>query len=64
MKLIRCDGRELTVRDVGEARVIFRLKARAGGPPIKYNGWRLVPEAEARGLLRELLDTMMYEVQK
>lgn len=57
MKLIACDGRRLEVRDVGP--VIVEL--RAPGVPIKAHGTRVVEDAEARALLRELLATGLYE---
>jgi hypothetical protein len=50
MKLLRCDGRLLEVRDVGP--VIFRLAATA--VPLKLHGWRLMEDAEARELIRSL----------
>jgi hypothetical protein len=60
LKIIHCNGRELTVRDAPPP--IFRL--RANSVPIKLNGWRLMEDAEARLLLRELLDSKLYEVSK
>lgn len=52
MKLLHSDGRELTVRDLGE--VVMRL--RAGPAPIKLNGWHELEDAEARAVIRQLLD--------
>jgi hypothetical protein len=50
MKLVRCDGRALGVRDV--APVIFRLQAH--GAPIKLHGLFILKDDEARELVREL----------
>ena len=47
MKLLRGDGRTLEVREVGQ--VVYRLTA--GAYPIKFHGWRIVDEAEAREVL-------------
>jgi hypothetical protein len=57
LKLIRSNGRELEVREVGPA--IFRLHAR--NVPIKLNGWRIVGDEEARSIVREQLATGLYE---
>lgn len=61
MKLLHCDGRELTVRDVGP--VIYRLRA-VTRIPIKRNGYEVVEDDEAREVLRELLATELYEGEK
>lgn len=58
MKLLVGNGKTLEVRDVGP--VIFELSARVGGPPIKFNGSKIMDEDEARGVLRELLATGLY----
>jgi hypothetical protein len=50
MKLVRCDGRALEVRDVGP--VIFRLQAH--GAPIKLRGLFILKDDKARELVREL----------
>jgi hypothetical protein len=50
MKLIRCNGRELEVRDVGP--VVYRLAASA--VPIKLHGWRILEDDAARELLRQV----------
>lgn len=57
MKLLRCDGKTLEVRDVSE--VIYRLLAR--DVPIKLNGWRLVSDDEARSILTELRALDLYD---
>ena len=57
MKLIHSTGAVLEVRDLGP--VVFRL--RAGRVPIKVNGYRVLEDAAARDLLRELLDSGLYE---
>lgn len=60
MKLIRCDGRELTVRDAGPILMVVR----AAAMPLKHNGWRLMEDDAARDLLRELLASGLYEHQR
>ena len=60
MKIIHCDGHELTVRDAGP--IIFRLTART--VPIKVNGWSLVEDEDARRLLRDLIDTKLYTADR
>ncbi len=57
MKYVECDGRHIEVRDVGE--VIFRLTT--SGIPIKAHGTRLMKDDDARALLRELIDSGLYE---
>jgi hypothetical protein len=52
MKLLRCNGRELEVRDVGP--VVCRLAA--GAAPIKLHGWHLLDNDAARALLRDLVE--------
>lgn len=47
MKLLRGDGRTLEVREVGQ--VVYRLTA--SHFPIKFHGWRIADEAEAREVL-------------
>jgi hypothetical protein len=56
MKLVKCDGKTLEVRDVGP--VLYRLMASA--VPIKVNGWHLMTDDEARQLLEELRDLKLY----
>lgn len=59
MKLIRSNGKELTVRDVGP--VIFRLHVIAGSrAPLPLED-KIVPEEEARSYLRDLLASGHYE---
>lgn len=56
-KLIRCDGRELTVRDVGP--VVYRVLATV--VPIKRHGSEVLEDDdEARRVIRELLATGLY----
>ena len=57
MKLVICDGREMSVRDVGP--VIYTL--RAGRVPLKYNGTHLLEDDAARELLQALRSTGLYE---
>jgi len=51
MKLIHCDGRQVTVRDVRP--VVFRLHA--GPYPLKSNGWHIVKDGVAKEMLRRFL---------
>ena len=62
MKLVKCDGKLLEVRDCGP--VIYRLKAVPGGLPIKVNGYHIMEEGAARDLLRDLLALGEYEGSK
>ena len=57
MKLIHSSGAILEVRDLGP--VVFRLRAVTA--PIKINGYRILEDDAARGLLRELLAYGLYE---
>jgi hypothetical protein len=57
MKLVICDGRELTVRDVGP--VVFRLTAST--IPLKPCGRQLMDEDVAHQMVREMLDSGLYE---
>lgn len=59
MKLVKCNGKLLEVRDCGP--IIFRLAALPGGPPIKVNGYHIMEEDAARDLLRDLLSLGEYE---
>lgn len=59
MKLLTGNGKLLEVRDVGP--VIFRLVARRGGAPIKFNDSRVIDDGAAREILRELVDTGAYD---
>lgn len=56
MKLVECNGKTLTVRDVGDV----LLTLRAGAIPIKFNGHKVMDDNAARKLIRELLDTGFY----
>lgn len=56
MKLLRCDGRVLEVRDVGP--VLLRVRARE--IPVKGDPWRIVEDDEARRAVREVLATGLY----
>lgn len=51
MKLLRCNGRELLVYDIGE-KPVFRLKAQYG--PIRCHGTFLLEDAVAREWIRQL----------
>lgn len=57
MKLIWSDGRTLEIRDCGP--VLYSL--RAGDVPIKVNGYEILEDDQARKLLRDLLDTRLYQ---
>lgn len=59
MKLLSGNGRTFTVRNAGP--VVFELRARPGGTPIKFNAARVVEDDEARAICRELLDIGLYE---
>jgi hypothetical protein len=61
-KLVRCDGEELIVYDLGAR--LYRVRARGGGPPIKYNGWRIVEDDEARRLLEDLRSSGIYLTER
>ncbi len=54
---VQCDGRTLEARNVSE--VTFRLTA--SNIPIKAHGTRLMRINEARALMRQLLDSGLYE---
>jgi hypothetical protein len=58
-QLVSSNGRELTIRPVGE--VSMRFTVRAGGPPLKHNGDRVVEDSEARSIARDLLDSGWYD---
>lgn len=62
MKLILCDGRELTVYDVSAP--LYRVKARASGVPIKYDGPRMVEDDTARKLLQDLRSSGLYDAER
>ncbi len=59
MKLITCNGLEMTVRDAGP--VLMRFVRRPGGPPLKHNGSRVVEDDAARDITREVLALGWYE---
>lgn len=59
MKLLRCNGTYLEVRNAGPA--LLRLEAREGGPPIKLNGWWLLEDDAARDAVREVMATGLYD---
>ena len=61
MKLLRCDGAELTVYDLGAA--LYQIRVRDGGPPIKHNGWQIVEDDAARELAQELRSTGLYDAE-
>jgi hypothetical protein len=60
MKLLRCDGRCLEVRDVGP--VIYELEA--GVLPIKLHGTFVVDDDVARDWLRQLIDAQKTPIPK
>jgi hypothetical protein len=60
MKLLRCDGRRLEVRDVSE--IIYELAA--GVLPIKLHGTFLVADDVARDWLRQLIDAQKTPIPK
>ncbi|HXJ66758.1 MAG TPA: hypothetical protein VNN79_23620 [Actinomycetota bacterium] len=62
MKLLYGNGRVLEARDVGP--VLVRFRARAGGPPIKHNGYEILEDAEARDRLEAVRETGLYERDK
>ena len=57
MKLLRSNGRELTVRDVGP--VIFRLTTERGGLPLPCHD-AILEDDETKNILRDLLATGRY----
>lgn len=57
MKLIHSTGAELTVRDLGPVLVRFQ----SDQVPLKFNGYRIVEDEEARRVVRELLDLGIYK---
>jgi hypothetical protein len=61
MKLLIGDGRRLAAWDVTGDRPVVLLRARPGGPPIKFNDARLVDDEEARAILRAILATGWYD---
>ena len=60
VKLFRCDGRELEVRDVGAAPVVYRLTA-AAFPLKPAGGYRLLDDDRARDELRALRAMGLYD---
>ncbi len=59
MKLLYGNGKVLEAREAGP--VIVRFRARKDGPPIKFHGWALLTEDEARARLEEVRATGLYE---
>jgi hypothetical protein len=51
MKLIKSDGRTLSVWDIGDVPI---YEVRAGAYPLKCNGYRILDDEAARALVREL----------
>lgn len=62
MKLLRSDGAEMIVRDVGP--VLMTVRRRSGGPPIKLNGTFVLEDAAARETLKEIMVTGWYDWEK
>lgn len=60
MKLVVGNGRILEVRDVGP--VVYRL--RAGDVPIKFHGFRLMEDDDARDAVRAARDTGLYREER
>lgn len=59
MKLLYGNGKVLEARDVGP--VLVRFLARVGGPPIKFNGYILCTNEEARDKLKDIIRTNLYD---
>lgn len=62
MKLLVGNGQILEARDVGQ--VLVRFRARADGPPIKFNGFEVMTDEAARARLEEVRDSGFYERDK
>lgn len=62
MKLVRGDGKELTVHEVSAP--VYRVRARIEGPPIKFNDCRIIEDDVARALLVELRATGLYDTER
>ena len=62
MKLLYGNGKVLEARDVGP--VLVRFRARAGGPPIKHNGWAILEDDAARECLEVVREMGLYERDK
>lgn len=60
MKLILCNGQELSVYDVGD-KPLLTLKTRDTKVPIKYDGSLMVEDDEARGVVKGLLGLDLYD---
>ena len=59
MKLLYGNGKILEARDVSP--VLVRFRARAGGPPIKHNGYEILDDDAARARLEAVRETGLYE---
>ncbi len=59
MKILHGNGRVLEARDVGP--VLVRFRTRPEGPPIKFNGHRIMSDDEARAVLEGIRDTGLYD---
>jgi hypothetical protein len=59
MKLLYGNGMVLEARDTGP--VIVRFRARKGGPPIKFNGYAILTDDDARAELEAVRATGLYE---
>ncbi len=62
MKLLYGNGKVLEARDVGP--VLVRFRARAGGPPIKHNGYEILDDDAARARLEEFRALGLYDRDK
>jgi hypothetical protein len=58
MKLLISSGRELTIRDVGDK---VLMEFHAGRVPLMPHGWHLLEDDDARVLVRDILDSGLYE---
>jgi len=61
VKLLHSNGEILEARDVGP--VVYRVRRRPGGPPIKLNGHHLLDDAEAHAALAEVRATGLYDCE-
>jgi hypothetical protein len=57
VKILIGDGRRLTAYD---ARPMYVVTTRPGGPPIKFNGTEVLEDEEARDTLRRIVETRLY----
>ena len=60
MKLVKSDGRNLEVRDLSEP--LYCLSA--VNRPFKLHGWRIMPDDEARELVRRVAQAQRIEAPR